>query len=194
MDRVLSRRISIVDFRGLPEFEPPLEFYRGRIVQKSDFGLRRSVLLTDLMSTLATEARSARSGRAFPSLRCTFGGNSHVFDLCWFVRERLPDLATLDERADIMIPPDLAIEIVTPGQTVAELTRKLRSAIRRGVRLGWLIDAKRCRVHILSPTDPPVILASGDILIGDPILPGFVLPIDDLFGWLTGEQATEPLG
>lgn len=119
-------------------------------------------------------------------MRCTFGGASHVFDLCIFVAGRLPDPTDPADRDDVLAPPDLTIEIRSPGQTIGELVGKLRSSLRGGVRLGWLVDESRRRVHVLRPRTKTQALHPGDVLGGEDVLPGFRLPIDELIGWVGG--------
>ncbi len=186
MATVKPHVFSIEDFRALPEVRPSLEFFGGRVIQKMSPKLPHGIIQLELGSVLLIHAKQTRLGRAYSELRCTFGGSSHVFDLAFFVRDRLPDPTSPLDRDEIATPPDLAIEILSPGQTVGELSRKLRSAIRRGVRLGWLIDEGRRKVHIFHPTRTPQILGAGDLLSGEDILPGFTLPVDELFGWVDG--------
>ena len=114
-----------------------------------------------------------------------FGGQSlMVFDLSFFVRDRQPDPINPQDKNEIRRPPNLAVEILSPGQTAGELSRKLRSAIRRGVRLGWLIDDRKRQVHVLCPGIKSRILRPGDTLDGGDVLPGDILPVAELFGRL----------
>ncbi len=184
MPKVETKNFSIEDFLTLPEVEPPLEFFEGRILQKMSPRLSHGIIQGELIFALLSHIKATRSGRVIPELRCTFGGSSHVFDLCFFRTGRLPASTNPQDREKILIPPDIAIEILSPGQTVGELARKLRSAIRRGVRLGWLIDDRHRTIHVFHPTRPAQILRAGEILSGEDILSGFSLPVDALFGWL----------
>ncbi len=186
MNAVKPKVFSIEDFRALPEVKPSLEFFGGRVIQKMSPKLPHSIIQIELGFALLAYAKPIRLGRAYTELRCTFGGSSHVFDLSFFVRDRLPNPTSPVDRVEVATPPDLAIEILSPGQTVGELSRKLRSAIRRGVRLGWLIDEARRNVHVFHPTRKPQVLRGGDVLSGEDVLPGFALPVAELFGWVDG--------
>jgi len=186
MATVKPKAFSIDDFRALPEVKPSLEFFGGRVIQKMSPKLPHSIIQSELMLVLYAYAKPSRIGRVYPELRCTFGGSSHVFDLCFFAQDRLPDPTKPADRDEVATPPDLAVEILSPGQTVGELSRKLRSAIRRGVRLGWLIDEHRRNVHVLHPTRKPQVLRAGGVLSGEDVLPGFALPVAELFGWVDG--------
>ena len=184
MSTARKRGFSIDAFRALPEVEPPFEFYGGRVIQKMSPRLPHSLIQGELLGALNRHARPLRLGRAYPELRCIFGGTAHIFDLSFFARDRQPDPRNPRDRDEILIPPDLAVEILSPGQTVGELARKLRSVIRRGVRLGWLIDDRKRAVRVFRPNPEPVILRPGDVLDGGDVLPGFALPVAELFGWL----------
>lgn len=186
MPTVESRRFTLADFRTLPEISPPLEYFGRRVIQKVSPKLPHSVIQAELLIVLALHNRATKQGRVYPELRCTFGWASHVFDLCVFVADRLPDPTDPADRDDILVPPDLAIEIRSPGQTVGELAGKLRSAVRRGVRAGWLIDESRRRVQVVRPRTKARILSPGDALDGEDVLPGFRLPLDEVFGWVGG--------
>jgi len=186
MATVKPNIFTIKDFRALPEVRPSLEFFGGRVIQKMSPTWPHGIIQIELGAYLIAFARPGRLGRAVTELRCTFGGSSYVFDLCFFVRNRLPDPTSPVDREEVSTPPDLAVEILSPGQTVGELSRKLRSAIRRGVRLGWLIDEARRNVHVFHPAKKPQVLRAGDVLSGGEVLPGFALAIDELFGWVGG--------
>jgi Uma2 family endonuclease len=57
--------------------------------------------------------------------------------------------------------------------------------LTKGVRLGWLVHPGRSRVLIFLPGEPVRIATTGETLDANPVLPGFQLAVNDLFGWLT---------
>ncbi len=146
--------------------------------------LVHSTIQGELFLNLITYCRPKKLGRVFPELRCTFGGISIVPNLCYFRQDRMPDLTNPVDREDVLFAPDLIIEILSRGQTVGELTRKIRSAIRRGVRLGWLVDEGHRTIHVFHPTRKAQVLRSGDVLSGEDVLPGFALPLDEMLRWV----------
>jgi Uma2 family endonuclease len=58
----------------------------------------------------------------------------------------------------------------------------VREYLAGGVRLVWLVDPRERRVTVRYPDRPPRILATGGVLDGEDVVPGFSLPLEDLFG------------
>ena len=56
--------------------------------------------------------------------------------------------------------------------------------VQNGVRLAWLIQPTRSRVFVFQPDRATKTLEAGDVLCGEDVLPGFALPLDEMFGWL----------
>ena len=81
-------------------------------------------------------------------------------------------------------PPDIHIEIVSPDQSVRKCREKLAFSRANGCLLGWLIDPDRMRVLVYRPGRRVKELPPNGVLEGDPVLPGYRLPVAELFGWL----------
>ena len=112
-------------------------------------------------------------------------------------RVRLPDVSFV-RTADLpggrvptepipTLPPSLAVEVLSPSNTVREMRQKTEEYFASGSRLVWMIDPRRRTVAVFdAPTDQPTTtLTESDNLDGGTVLPGFVLPIADLFRNLT---------
>jgi Uma2 family endonuclease len=85
-------------------------------------------------------------------------------------RQPIPDLT-----------PDLAIEILSAGNTPAEMRRKLHDYFQAGTRLVWLIDPRSVTARMFtSPTHVIAIDMDGE-LDGAEVLPGFRLSLRELF-------------
>ncbi len=84
--------------------------------------------------------------------------------------EPIPDLA-----------PDLAVEVLSAGNTRQEMDRKVGEYFRAGVRLVWLIDpTARTAVVYTRPRRRTVVVEDGS-LGGGAVLPGFSLSLQQLF-------------
>ncbi len=104
-----------------------------------------------------------------------------------------PDAAfTSFERAPIPFPrtwvplmPDLAVEVKSPSNTLAELRRKAAIYLQHGARLVWIIlpvsrSAEVWRLGADGDIESAIIQADGS-LSGEDVLPGFTLPLAQLF-------------
>ena len=83
------------------------------------------------------------------------------------------------------VMPDLAVEIMSPNDTLAEARRKAERYLRHGSRLVWIVQPKRRGVELCRLLDDGSIAAlfvgEGESLAAPDILPGFELAIDELF-------------
>lgn len=92
----------------------------------------------------------------------------------------LPD-DELPEEAFWTVAPGLIVEVLSPGNTNAEIDKKLNQLFSAGCRLAWVIDprAKTAKVYT-SPKRFKELDESGT-LDGGKVLPGFKLALADLF-------------
>jgi Uma2 family endonuclease len=90
----------------------------------------------------------------------------------------------------ITVCPDLVVEVLSPNDYAAEVNRKIREWLAAGVRLVWQIDPDAKMVFCFGPgRDDAAIRYEDDTLTGDPVLPGFAVPVADLFRLPAGPTA-----
>jgi Uma2 family endonuclease len=104
---------------------------------------------------------------------------------------RIPDLSFIswDKLPGRMLPdepipdlaPDLAVEVLSEGNTQAEMSRKVGEYFDAGVRLVWLIDPRKRTARAFSTPDRSVRLREDQALEGGEVLPGFAVPLARLF-------------
>jgi Uma2 family endonuclease len=100
-------------------------------------------------------------------------------DVCFIRWDRLPP-----EPAGKPIPdlaPDLAVEVLSESNTQREMDRKLQEYFSAGTRLVWYVDPPSQSVKVYTSPEQCTVLSAGDTLTGDPVLPGFALPLAELF-------------
>ena len=101
-------------------------------------------------------------------------------DLSFVSWEKIPDGQFPDEPISGLVP-DLAVEVLSAGNTKREMARKVAEYFEAGVRLVWLIDPKARTVDAYTGLKTSRRLGNGQILGGEPVLPGFTLPLRQLF-------------
>ena len=80
--------------------------------------------------------------------------------------------------------PDVAVEVVSPSNTPAELGRKTAEYFANGTRAVWVVDPELRTVIIRRPGLPEQVLRGDDMLYGDPEIPGFACRVSDIFAVL----------
>jgi Uma2 family endonuclease len=80
-----------------------------------------------------------------------------------------------------MTPPDLAVEIISPGQTLRDQENRCRWYVANGVPISLLIHPRRRTVTCFRPSVEPETLRGDDRIALDEVLPGFQLTVAQLF-------------
>jgi Uma2 family endonuclease len=101
-------------------------------------------------------------------------------DVSFIAAGRLP---SLEERSEgyVMIPPDLAVEVVSPNDRVGELDEKVDEYLRAGVRLVWVVRPAARAVQVFRGDRSESWLWAAYELSGEDVLPGFRCRVDELF-------------
>jgi Uma2 family endonuclease len=182
---ITQNRVSLEQFLKLPEQEPALEFADGVISQKVSPKGRHSILQAQFVLRIDHFARPLKLALAFPELRTSFAGASRVSDVAVYRWERIPVDAAGRVVDDFLIPPDIAIEIVSPEQSVNALVRRCLWYVANGVAIALLVDPSDESVLVFRPNQAPVPLRGAEPIDLAEVLPGFQLTVQELFDSLT---------
>jgi Uma2 family endonuclease len=77
--------------------------------------------------------------------------------------------------------PDLAVEVVSPNDTLSEVQVKIQDWLTHGTCLVWVVDPKTRTVTVYRPDGTANVLKAKDTLDGEDVLPGFAFPLARLF-------------
>jgi Uma2 family endonuclease len=99
-------------------------------------------------------------------------------DVAFISNERLTQVQS---SSYLDVAPELIVEIVSLGDTWTEITEKLEEYFAIGVKLIWVADPNRQRVHVYRSLTEVEILTVEDELTGGDVLPGFQVPVTELF-------------
>jgi Uma2 family endonuclease len=160
------------------------ELIDGVLVEKAR-GLRESLLAL----ALASYFRSLIVGRNLGIVTGSdgtiklFPGLVRIPDVAFISWKRIPGGRIPEEPIPLLVP-DIAVEVFSAGNTEAELKRKRREYFKAGVQLVWVIYPKKRTAAVYSAVDDPTRLGEGDTLDGGDVLPGFKLPLAELFSEL----------
>jgi Uma2 family endonuclease len=97
-------------------------------------------------------------------------------DIAYWSKERLPVVPL----GYIEIAPDLAIEVLSPSNTVKQILAKLREYFARGVRLVWVIAPEDRTLTIYRTPEEGRLLHESATVTGEEVLPEFSCRVSDL--------------
>lgn len=107
-------------------------------------------------------------------------GADRAPDASWVKIERWNALTPEQRQKFLPLCPDFVVELRSPTDSLKATREKMQEYIDNGARLGWLIDQKNKRVEIYRQGQDVEILQSPTTLLGEDVLPGFVLDLNGI--------------
>jgi Uma2 family endonuclease len=159
------------------------ELVNGELIDMGDSGAKHGYVAVLLSAALFNCVSTQKLGAMFDSSAAfkMKNGNKRSPDISFVAKERLQGL---DDLPDGFLDgsPDLAVEILSPGNTVEEIHEKLVEYFDNGTRLAWVVHPKEHYILVYrSSQQPECLLKSIDFLDGEDVVPSFTLPVADLF-------------
>ncbi|MBI1913685.1 MAG: Uma2 family endonuclease [Planctomycetes bacterium] len=109
----------------------------------------------------------------------TEAGKVRYPDGSFIARGRLPDERT--PSGHLLLPPDLAVEVVSPHNSAYEVEEKRVVYLKAGVRLLWIVYPPTRTVFVFRASGSVAVLGEADTLTGEDVLPDFTCPIARFF-------------
>ncbi len=179
--------ITIDEFERMPEFSGGYELVDGRVVKKPMPGDEHGRIADDLMFAIRNFDKNLRLGRAWRETTVRVRPderNGRIPDLFYVVASRVP----AKSKGSLEVVPDLVVEVWSPsdvdGNVVLNSTRaKMLYWPDSGVKITWCINPKAQNVEILYAGEktPRKVAGINDMLDGEDVIPGFKIPVADLF-------------
>ena len=172
--------LTLKEFWELPESDRPLELIDGQAIPKMSPKFFHSRAQKTLLFLL--DAWANNRGRVEPEWAIVLQRNGVAWvpipDITYISFERLSADWMLDEACPVA--PELAIEIISPGQSFGDLAEKATDYLQAGVSRVWLIDTQAQSITIFySDTLPKTI--KGTTAINDDLFPELNLTPQQIF-------------
>ena len=171
------------EFMALPDDGHHYEIINGELINMGNSGALHGYVCSTLMILLGGYVRQHNLGAMLDSSTAfkMKNGNKRYPDIAFFAKERLQGIAVLPS-GYLEGAPDLAVEVLSPGNTVEEIDDKLTEYFENGSRLVWVINPTQHYVLVYrSAQEPDRLLKGKDSLDGEEVIPDFTLAIADLF-------------
>jgi len=102
-------------------------------------------------------------------------------DAAWIGKSRLDPIPAQQREKFLPACPDFVLELRSPSDRLADVQAKMEEYLANGARLGWLLDPANRHVYVYRPGVPVERLDAPDTISGDPVLPGFVLDLREIW-------------
>lgn len=173
--------LTLDEFIRLPDEETRNELVRGRVVREPPAGFEHGGLAAHIAHRLrefvAREDLGMVVGAETGFILFEEPPTVRAPDAAFVARDRLPE-----DRTDFApLAPDLAVEVVSPSNTMPQIHDKVCDFLDAGSRMVWIIEPRRRTVMVYRSRDDIRLLTEGDELDGGDVLPGFRFPVAELF-------------
>jgi len=178
-----AQLMSIDDYEALGE-DAPFELIRGELHAVAATKYIHMIVTGAFTGFLFIYSRTMLPGKVLSGeggfLLESNPDTLIVPDVAFIRAERLPPKSANNDWA--RIAPDVAVEVKSPSHTRAEIARKVAVYLGAGVRLVWVADTDLETITAYFVDGRVRVYRKGDILDGDDILPGFSVPVAEIFG------------
>jgi len=158
------------------------ELWDGKIIAMPPAGLRHGAIVSRLLAAVAVHVYQHRFGEVFDGqtgFRLSVE-NCFEADISFISRRRLKliksDIEKLYHGA-----PDLAVEVLSPSDSVTRAERKLQLCLAHGSLLAWMIAPKTQTIRVYRANGETELLRGERMLTGNSVLPGFRISLTRLF-------------
>ena len=178
----VNHQLTLQEFLNLPTGEGDItyELVDGQAIPKMSPKKFHSKLTRALLFLIYGWCEE--KGEVYPELAIKLTRNGRDWvptpDLLYISNERLPD--DWDEDGACSVPPELVIEIISPGQTFGQMAGKARDYLDAGVLRVWIVDSKARSITVFYPDAAPKTYM-GDEVVTDSLFKGLEFTVEAVF-------------
>ncbi|WP_420128602.1 Uma2 family endonuclease [Longimicrobium sp.] len=176
------RTMTVDELWAMPEDGMRRELVAGELRERSPVGERHGDSVQNINRSLDAHVHARRLGRVRPEIGYLLESDPDTL--------RAPDLSFV--RADRLSAegpapgfyrgaPDLAIEVVSPHDRYSEVKAKVREYLGAGTAMVIVVDPDDRTVAVCRPGRAPLELTETYVIDGEDVVPGWMLPVRDIF-------------
>jgi Uma2 family endonuclease len=183
MSTTVHKLITAEEFLQMPDNDMKLELVKGEVIESMPPGGEHGVVAAEVFAQLRMWMKKGYGGCAGIESGVILARHPDTVrgpDVYYFSQERIPETGI--PKAFWQIAPDLAVEVVSPYDTVKELGDKVRDYLDAGTPIVWVVYPERKEVVVYTQGGTVRVYQTGDVLEGfKEVLPGFRCPVAELF-------------
>jgi Uma2 family endonuclease len=180
---VATRMMTAEELFMMPHGNFRYELVKGALIKMSPTGGKHGILTARITLALGHYIEANNLGEAFGAetgfMLATNPDTVRAPDAAFVSRERIPP----GDFPEKFWPgaPDLAVEVLSPSDTLYEVEEKIEEYLEAGVKLIWIVNPKKRTVTIYQPNAEPQTLTEADTLDGREVVHGFQYSLARLF-------------
>jgi Uma2 family endonuclease len=177
----VGRRMTLDEFLKLPEQDGSLEYDDGTVTQKVAPQADHGRAQFKLAGVFERSGEDTGLGLVFTETRFVTPTWAPTPDISFYLHERIHPRSE-EQIGDFHEPPDIAVEVSSPDQSLGELFQKCIRYADLGVRISLLVAVNDRSVFVFRPGEQTVALRGSERIDLHDVLPAFDLTVDGLFG------------
>jgi Uma2 family endonuclease len=164
--------------------EPLYEIVNGQRVDIPPMSAYATWLAARLHMRLGLYAEDKGLGTSVPEMLFVLDAEHNLRrrpDVAFVSTARWPLDRALPETGDWEVVPDLAVEVISPNDVFKDVLAKVREYFHYGAQVVWVIAPEERQVYVYDSPTHVHVLAGQDELTGGEVVPGFRMPLGQLF-------------
>lgn len=154
------------------------EYVKGVLIPMPPTSGEHGEISSNVQWYLYSHVRENQLGRVYTSdTGFRVGERVLMPDIAFVSLERLPD----DRRKIFSIPPDLAVEVVSPTDIQYRVVEKAFAYLNAGTRLVWIIEPVGKTITVYRSKTDIKVFTREDTLTGEDVVEGFSCHVAELF-------------
>ena len=158
------------------------ELWNGKIITMPPAGAQHGDIISRLSASIAIHVYEHRLGRVYDGQTGFRLSTDYCLapDVSFVSKERLRLILPIEDKL-FHGAPDLAVEVLSPSDSITATEKKITRCLVHGTRLGWIVDPKSKTVRVYRQVGKFELVRSDRALTGNTVLPGFKLTLAKLF-------------
>ena len=178
-----TRLMTAEELLNLPDDGFRYELVRGKLRKRLPAGQTQGKYASNIHISLGGYAKANRLGKSYIAdtgyILATDPDHVLAPDFAFISNERLREIGESDGFAQGA--PDVAVEVISPNDRYTEVEEKVEDWLNAGCRAVIVVNPRRRTVNLhRSPTEVTILTESDTLELGD-IVPGWRMPVEDIF-------------
>ena len=183
MSTTSTELMTAEELMQLPRGYYRAELINGELIKMSLPGLPHGRIALRLAVPLGQFVWDSGLGEVFTETGYQLTSNPDTVlgpDVSFISKQRLEEIG--DVAGYSPGPPDLAVEVLSPGDRPARVNKKILQWLGFGAKQVWIVDQKLCAVTVYRSRSDTTTFSGSDYLEAHDLLPGFRISLDRIFG------------